>query len=282
MKITRFIDPFEYKARVLPFLMQNEAQNCLGIGIIDILIVTPDVYPDAYLWEISQGQEILGAAWMTPPHPIGLTEMSAEAVGLLVDELLKIPNQLKGVVGPKAQADLFLELWARKCSEKVKIISTMQQRIYQLTEVSMPFSVPGHARVVEQVDFELLAEWSECFIDDCGLPRDSRSGEDYARRAIASKSRSLWIVEDKPVAMAGVSGPTPSGIRVSWVYTPNLYRGKGYASAVVAAISQQMLDEGRRFCFLYTDLANPTSNSIYQKIGYRAVSDSVHHVFDRI
>ena len=74
--------------------------------------------------------------------------------------------------------------------------------------------------------------------------------------------------------MASADGKTPRGIRISWVYTPNKFRGRGYASAAVAELSQKMLDEGRDFCFLYTDLANPTSNSIYQKIGYKPVSDS--------
>jgi len=84
----------------------------------------------------------------------------------------------------------------------------------------------------------------------------------------------LRVWEDNtPVSMAGASGPTPNGIRVGAVYTPPERRRRGYASGLVAALSQEQLDAGKRFCFLYTDLANPTSNKIYQDIGYEAVSD---------
>jgi hypothetical protein len=67
---------------------------------------------------------------------------------------------------------------------------------------------------------------------------------------------------------------------VNFVYTPPEFRGRGYASNLVAHLSQELLDEGRKFCFLFTDLANPVSNSIYQKIGYRPVSDSERWEFD--
>jgi predicted GNAT family acetyltransferase len=73
--------------------------------------------------------------------------------------------------------------------------------------------------------------------------------------------------------MAGVTGPTPHGIRVGPVYTPPSDRGHGFASAVTAAASQAQLDQGRRFVFLFTDLTNPTSNKIYQAIGYEPVID---------
>ena len=92
------------------------------------------------------------------------------------------------------------------------------------------------------------------------------------RQRIDSGRLFFWK-DPEPVSMAGSAGPTPSGIRISAVYTPPGLRGRGYASAAVAALSQKMLDGGRRFCFLFTDLANPTSNSIYQKIGYQPVCD---------
>jgi len=73
--------------------------------------------------------------------------------------------------------------------------------------------------------------------------------------------------------MTGVAAVTPEGSRVGPVYTPSPLRGRGYASALVAAASQAQLGAGRRFCFLFTDLANPTSNEIYQAIGYEPVCD---------
>jgi predicted GNAT family acetyltransferase len=86
----------------------------------------------------------------------------------------------------------------------------------------------------------------------------------------------LWENEaGTPVAMASASGPTPHGIRIGGVYTPPELRGRGYASSAVAALSARLLDEGRRLCFLFTDASNPTSNSIYRRIGYEQVAEVV-------
>lgn len=73
--------------------------------------------------------------------------------------------------------------------------------------------------------------------------------------------------------------PTPTGTRVGPVYTPPPDRGRGFASALTAAASQDQLDAGRECCFLFTDLANPTSNTIYQAIGYEPVADVAHYRF---
>jgi predicted GNAT family acetyltransferase len=73
---------------------------------------------------------------------------------------------------------------------------------------------------------------------------------------------------------------TPNGIRIGPVYTPPEHRRHGYASAVTAGLSSRLL-ESRRFCFLYTDLANPTSNKIYEQIGYRRVCEAASIAFDQ-
>jgi predicted GNAT family acetyltransferase len=97
------------------------------------------------------------------------------------------------------------------------------------------------------------------------------------------RDRGLWLWEDagEPVAMAGAIGPTRNGIRIVLVYTAPHRRGRGYASNLVAALSQQQLDAGRTLCFLNTDVANPTSNKIYRALGYRPIGESVVIMFDR-
>ena len=79
--------------------------------------------------------------------------------------------------------------------------------------------------------------------------------------------------------MAARTGPTTHGVRINFVYTPSEFRGKGYASACAAALSQAMLNSGRRFCYLFTDLSNPVSNQIYQRIGYVPVCDFTEYQF---
>lgn len=133
---------------------------------------------------------------------------------------------------------------------------------------------------MEQGDLDLLSDWNLRFCHDIGEEYDLQQAREYATAGIANRSRYLWTVDGEPVSMAAATGQTPSGIRINWVYTPDRLRGRGYASALVATLSRKLLSEGRQFCFLYTDLANPTSNNIYQKIGYVAVCDAAHHTFE--
>jgi predicted GNAT family acetyltransferase len=131
-------------------------------------------------------------------------------------------------------------------------------------------------RPATPVDRPLLVAWIAAF------GREALGDEDASRVAssvddwLAGRGRTIWLWDDGgPVSLTGVGGATPHGIRIGPVYTPPERRGQGYASALVAAASQAQLDAGRRFCFLYTDLANPTSNKIYQAIGYRPVTDAL-------
>ena len=117
-------------------------------------------------------------------------------------------------------------------------------------------------------------KWAHAFTDETGAVMDERK----AHQAIAAGSLFLW--EDKePVSMAMWQGQTPNDVRVSFVFTPMDRRNRGYASACVAALSQHLLDQGHQFCFLFTDLANPTSNHIYQRIGYHPVCDVSDYLF---
>ena len=100
---------------------------------------------------------------------------------------------------------------------------------------------------------------------------DHRLGTDSAGYAI-------WE-DGLPVSLAGFSGETPNGVRIGPVYTPPVLRSRGYGSAVTAAVSAERLAAGRRFCFLYTDAANPTSNKIYTQIGYEPVCDAFDYAF---
>jgi len=75
--------------------------------------------------------------------------------------------------------------------------------------------------------------------------------------------------------MAGITREMQTVSGIAHVYTPPYFRGRGYASSCVAQLSQLILDKGFAKCVLYTDLANPTSNSIYMKMGYRAICDSL-------
>lgn len=120
---------------------------------------------------------------------------------------------------------------------------------------------------------ELLTAWTQGFAQDIGQPL-RRSPEVIVDEELAEGTTALWRnPAGEFVSMSAYGGATPHGIRIRKVYTTPAHRRHGYASACVAALSAQLLTEGRRFCFLNTDLANPTSNAIYQQIGYQPVCD---------
>src|SRR5581483_4517864 len=120
-------------------------------------------------------------------------------------------------------------------------------------------------RSATRADREFLVRWWKDFVDEALGDREELAQSERAvdaRLASPTSGVVLWSVDDKPVSFAGFAGPTPNGIRIGPVFTPPSLRKHGYASALVAALSQRLLDDGRRFCFLFTNLANPTSNKI--------------------
>jgi predicted GNAT family acetyltransferase len=185
------------------------------------------------------------------------------------------------VVGAIPEVDLFADAWeARRRTTRVRRVS---QRIYRLTQIRPPEATPGEARVAIDDDRALLVDWVEAFARE--IQHGATGPASDTERVVTSRLNAteagfmLWEDAGRPVSLAGWGGPTPNGIRIGPVYTPPDTRGRGYGSAVTAAVSERQLASGRQFCFLYTDLANPTSNSIYVRIGYEPVCDSIDYAF---
>jgi hypothetical protein len=153
----------------------------------------------------------------------------------------------------------------------------MALRAFQLEQVQAIPQATGRLRIATENERELLIRWFEAFaLEALGSvePGVERTVERHLQRG------SAYIWEDEtPVSMACHIRVTPNGAGVSLVYTPPEHRRKGYASACVAALSQTLLKAGHRYCFLFTDLANPTSNHIYQAIGYKSVGDLSDYSF---
>jgi GNAT superfamily N-acetyltransferase len=108
--------------------------------------------------------------------------------------------------------------------------------------------------------------------NDLGGPADQAP---VVRDRLSHGGVMLWVAGGVPVSVAAASRQVAGMIRVGPVYTPPELRGHGYASAATAALSRQALAAGAEEVVLYTDLANPVANSIYQRIGYRPLEDRV-------
>jgi predicted GNAT family acetyltransferase len=141
------------------------------------------------------------------------------------------------------------------------------------------------SRPADVADRPLLVDWWRAFAVEALHDEDPEIGliEQEVDHRLDAKGWGLVVWEDagEPVSFAGFGGATPNGVRIGPVYTPPERRSNGYASALVASVSGDRLDEGKRFCFLYTDLANPTSNRIYERIGYEWVCESAEIEFVR-
>jgi uncharacterized protein len=210
---------------------------------------------------------LVGCALRTPPHKVLVTEMPLEAGPVLAAGLAVAFERIPAVLGPASVAEAVAVAWVRARGGGWR--PGMEQGVYRLDEVTSPTGVPGVLRVARSADFELAAEWGEAFARDAGV--QFRTSREAVSRWIDREALHLWEVEGVPVSIAVAQGRTPRGIRIGYVYTPPEQRKRGYASALVAALSGKMLESGIGFCVLYTDLSNPTSNAIYQRVGYELI-----------
>jgi uncharacterized protein len=223
---------------------------------------------------VRRDDEVVAAALMTPPFNIVMSWTDdADAISALAAELDRGRVHVPGVTAPVEVARAFADRWAERHGQAAH--RTMAERIYRLERVAAPRGVPGTLRIADATDRDLLVEWVRDFLREAVGRTDERETLAVVDGALRTGSRVfyLWEHDGRPVSVAGVTGPTPNGIRVGPVYTPPGDRGHGFASAVTAAASQAQLDQGRRFVFLFTDLTNSTSNKIYQAIGYEPVID---------
>ncbi|HZT17625.1 MAG TPA: GNAT family N-acetyltransferase [Gaiellaceae bacterium] len=274
MNVERLDDAGRFLELAGPFLLEQEAANNLPLGITGTIRADDALYPERSFWIVRDGDRVAGAALRTPPYNLvlGTTEPGAvEPLAAAVDD------RLPGVVGLRPSVDRFA--LARPAPATLE----REQGVYSLERVS---DVPrrGRGRPADPRDRDLLIGWWRAFSDEALHERAPDTGreEQAVDVRLGADHAGLHVWEDggAVVSFAGWGGPTPNGIRIGPVYTPPELRGRGYATALVAELSRLLLERGRRFCFLYTDLANPTANAIYRRIGYVQVAESAEYRFE--
>lgn len=265
------------------FLLADEARNNLPFALAHILRDKPGVYDVHHLWMVEdQRGRVVGAALRTPPYNLVLAGPASEAaLGALAASLHAAGYELPGVTGAVPEVEQLVDAWTSRTDAVAK--RTMVQRIYRVSELRPVRGVPGRPRHATETDRPLLVEWVRAFAAEA-MPEDA-PGRDAertvdARLTLGAGGFTIWEVDGRPVSVAGWGARTPNGVRIGPVYTPPEHRGRGYGSAVTAAVSAEQLASGRRFCFLYTDLANPTSNRIYTGLGYEPVCDAIDFRFE--
>ncbi|MGE5272251.1 MAG: GNAT family N-acetyltransferase [Verrucomicrobiota bacterium] len=275
-------DPVAFLDAAGPLLLQDEARNNLILGVTGTLVDTPDRYPAKRFWiATDDARAPVAAAMQTPPYNLLLAPARSEAALEALVESIEV--DLPGVVAAYPEVDDFVRLWSRSHAVEPRVLRN--QGIYALERVESVPAAPGTRRAATVDDRALVIDWVTAFGEE--VLESGDPGRTEARNVVESRlggggsagGFELWEDGGEIVSLSGWGGPTPNGIRIGPVYTPPELRGRGYATSLVAGLSQSLLDGGRRFCFLYTDLANPTSNAVYERVGYVKACESAMVAF---
>jgi uncharacterized protein len=271
MQLHRFDNIQNFWQDAQDFLLQHEAEHNLLLGVSHTLLHYPERYPDPPYLAIAQtNTQIQAIAIRTPPHKLLLSKaQDFEALTLIAQDLQDYPEPFPGVIGLVPEVDAFLKVWQRLTGQSYHRV--LELKIHQLTQVKPIKTANGSLRLATEGDRPLLLEWYTAFATEIGELITLDAGKAVN---LGLKQQSIYLWEDGiPVSLATAKPFLPTAARLGPVYTPTKYRCKGYATACVAAVSQTLLEQGCDRCFLFTDLANPTSNRIYQAIGYRPICD---------
>jgi RimJ/RimL family protein N-acetyltransferase len=225
-------------------------------------------------WRPDAGLDLVAGAFLhTPEFPVFLTHLSTQAATELAAELDGAGRIVLGVNAEEESAAAFASAWRHRTGARAEVHRRM--RLFRLDELAWPDPRPdGSARRAADPDRDLLIEWLDAFVREIGDP----PGQDHGAAAderLSYGGMTVWEVGGAPVSIAGITRTVAGMVRVGPVYTPPALRRRGYAGAATAAVSQAALDAGALVVVLYTDLANPTSNALYQRLGYRPVEDRV-------
>jgi GNAT superfamily N-acetyltransferase len=280
--LTRDLDVFEASAGA--FVRSDTAANTMFVSMTAVLrrrgLDAFGPVPPSLGWYAGENGPVEGVFVQAPPVPMQLSAVPEHMARELADLLAHgdtAAAALSGASGSVASVDAFTARWCELTGAKASI--HMRQRLYRLGTLTPPVPAPvGAPRLAAASDREVLVAWFEAFGTEIGEPPMdvSRLVDDR----IGYGGIMLWEVEGTAVSMAGVTRVMQDSARVAPVYTPKDLRGRGFAGAVTAAVSGAAQEAGARVLLLFTDLANPTSNALYQRIGYEPVTDLVVYRFN--
>jgi len=279
-RIARHVDPVAFLAAAAPVLARDEALASSYVAFANGLLRNPPAETETVYLATFVGGGADGAAVMRGTGGLWVGASDSAAARAFADDVYAFRggsvSALLGVIGIQAACDAFAQRW-RDLSGQVHQLR-VRLRNHKLTRVDAVPRPPGAARRATADDIDWVGAAQHDFIMEIQLPDDAARLRSLIPRRI--EQGQIWIWDDAgPVAFAGWTDAPPDAARIAPVYTPPPARGRGYATALVAELSQVLLDQGRPKLFLITDLANPVSNSIYARIGYRPQSDIFHFDF---
>ena len=276
MEVRRYDDPAAFADRAMPRLLADPGRHSLCFGIVHTLQHHPSLYPSFVLLAAQEDDAVRGLAIRTAPFGVVIARTdSDEGLVALADAALELAPDAPGVVGARPEADAFAARWIVRRGGSLAIEN--RQGLFELRAIRERGDAAGEMRAADDDDLPLLIAWTDAFTREAvpGHPADEATRRRQIERIHADGGFRVWEVDGRVVSLTGVHAAPPVGARIGPVYTPPDERAHGYATALVAAASQEQLAAGRSACFLSTDLANPTSNAIYRRIGYDWVCEAI-------
>jgi RimJ/RimL family protein N-acetyltransferase len=255
----------DFIATHMPALERDEPRHNLILGILGTAAKDPN--SKLMTWTLGEPG---ACAVRSPGRPLVLGELDREQCRALTDMTADLDHP--GVVGPDPAPPWFV---ARAVELGLSFMDPVPQRIYALREAPAYPGAAGRSRQVVAADAALFADWFSAFLREA-VPFDPVPSRQELESAAGSGRYTFWLVDEEPVAMAGIARRSRTTGSVSGVYTPPAQRGRGYAGSVTAAVAERIFGEGKTAACLYTDLRNPASNRCYAKIGFKPVCDAWH------
>ena len=264
----------------MPMLRADPVRHTVAITVLAARM-RPDAPRDVtHMITVKEQGRVAGAALQVSGWSMIVSALPPRFAAPLAELLSERGPQPNGVSGPRPEAEAFAEAWRARTGQGRR--DAMGQRLFALETLRPPDGVPGTSRPATVADIELLTDWRNDFADEALPPSWPRAGADAVAASIrAGHGYVLWEVDGEPVSMAVASAPVAGMSRIGPVWTPPPHRNRGFGSAATAAASRWALDAGAEHVVLFTDLANPVSNAIYPRIGYRPRYDAVEFAFDR-
>jgi predicted GNAT family acetyltransferase len=269
LRVQRHFSAADFLSATQGYFADRELTCGLKLGLSNLLVQEPGSCPTAWFAVVRREGEIRGCALQTPPRNLVVSDLEQDAADALAEHLDQAQLDLPAVHGPARAATAFADAWARR--RPVAQRRELNLRLFCLKRVALKPKVAGGMRLARARDEGIVMRWFRAFHREA-IPRDPVDPLTVARRALDSGRVFVWD-HDGPVCLAAVGRELPTSASIGPVYTPPERRGSGYATALVSALSQYVLDAGKRHACLFTDLSNPISNHIYPRIGYEPVTD---------
>ncbi|WP_251091645.1 GNAT family N-acetyltransferase [Streptomyces sp. Caat 7-52] len=268
-------DVDEFLARAGDFLRSRPALHTTPLSLTEKLrTLGPAAYgtQGPVFGRLERDGEVHATFHRFPSRGLSVTSLTPEQADTLAARLVALGHSLPSVTADRGTAIAFTEAWQQYTGATSAL--RVRLHLYRLAALTPPEPFPeGRGRLARRQDHEHLMRWCREFAADVGetVTIDAAS---WAATRFAEKRYTFWETPDgTPVSMAGVNPMVAGQVRVDPVYTPAHLRGRGYAGAVTVEVSRAALAAGAKEVVLYTNAANPTSNALYQRLGYRPLTD---------